>query len=58
MDVPDFARPTKNEGGVISESMESSGPRKLTFVHSMKQAMVKIGWMGAREMLEEFKART
>jgi len=50
IDVPDYASSSSAEA--MSESAASdAGPRKLTFVDSMKQAMVKIGWPGAGNML-------
>lgn len=58
IDVPDYASP---RSGTSKSSVAESAPadtatpvpRKLTFIDSMKQAMVKIGWPGAGKILLE-----
>lgn len=48
IDVPDYAR---------CSDAASEPPRQLTFVDSMKQAMLKIGWPGAERVLLGYRPR-
>jgi hypothetical protein len=54
IDVPDFSpagNPRVSSGALDGDDVRAVGARKLTFIKSMKEAMVKIGWPGAEKLL-------